>query len=246
VVASVSKICNRLCFDISKFLSFLYRNILPAVLHIETKVDARICRKPLINLPFDCLAVSSHISRRIDEFRWQCLLEESRSLEFSDVGFAGANTDNAYDRILSISATRGVCNQVTLVTSDANRANMRLHHASQYLSQFSLEVHHIPGKTNIAPDALSRLSAFEPKDVSQYNTLDGIYVMSEAYRTEEFRERLTSGYAKDPHFQRKLRLLGCGDGKLPESCVRPGVSFFIENGLLYNTIMKGQDRLCIT
>jgi hypothetical protein len=26
------------------------------------------------------------------------------------------------------SATCGVCNQVTLVTSDANRANMRLHH----------------------------------------------------------------------------------------------------------------------
>jgi hypothetical protein len=142
------------------------------------------------------------------------------------------------------SATRGVCSQVTLVTSDANRANMRLYHASQYLSQFNLDIHHIPGKTNIVPDALSRLSAFEPKDVSQDNTLDDIYVMSEACITEEFKGRLTSGYAKDPHFQRILRLLKCGD-KLPDSCTRPGVPFFIESGLLYNTTNKGRDRLCI-
>jgi hypothetical protein len=82
---------------------------------------------------------------------------------------------------------------------------MSLHHASQYLSQYNLEVHHIPSRTNIVPDALSRLEAVEHKDVSQDNTLDDIYLMSEACMTEEFRERLTGGYLKDRHFRRTLR-----------------------------------------
>ena len=80
--------------------------------------------------------------------------------------------------------------------------------------------------------------------MSQDNTLDDIYVMSEVCMTAEFKERLTSGYVKDPHFQHTLRLLKYRD-KLPDSCTRPSVPFFIENGLLYNITNNDRDRLCI-
>lgn len=51
---------------------------------------------------------------------------------------------------------------------------MRLVHASSYLSQFNITIHHIAGKLNIVLDALSRLPATQTTDVSTDDELGHI------------------------------------------------------------------------
>jgi hypothetical protein len=144
-------------------------------------------------------------------------------------------------------ATRGVCNQTSLATNDASKANMRLIVASQYLSQYRLDIRHIPGKLNIVPDALSRLTALEASDVTNDNELDNVYAFSELNVSDDFRNALRDGYLADPHFARVLRLLGFHDS-VPEGDFSPqvhGINFMIKNGLLYHVPLSGAPRLCI-
>ncbi|KAL0937786.1 uncharacterized protein CTRU02_207517 [Colletotrichum truncatum] len=54
-------------------------------------------------------------------------------------------------------ATKGILTHTSLRTMDLNKANLRLASAANYLSQFNLNVTHVPGKLNVVPDALSRL-----------------------------------------------------------------------------------------
>jgi len=54
-------------------------------------------------------------------------------------------------------AVKHVAHSGSLKTTSSERANMRLIRASQYLSQFRLDVRYKLGKENIASDALSRL-----------------------------------------------------------------------------------------
>jgi hypothetical protein len=58
-------------------------------------------------------------------------------------------------------STRGVYERTNLNTSDVSKANMRLVHASVYLSQFDLDVRYYPGRLNIVPDILLQLKAVE-------------------------------------------------------------------------------------
>lgn len=50
-----------------------------------------------------------------------------------------------------------IVKQYSLITTDANKLNLRLVHASQYLSTFDLNVRHKLEKQNLISDALSRL-----------------------------------------------------------------------------------------
>ena len=54
-------------------------------------------------------------------------------------------------------ATKRIVKHTSFVTLDLNKANLKLANATNWLSQFELRVYHIPGKTNVIPDALSRL-----------------------------------------------------------------------------------------
>jgi len=54
-------------------------------------------------------------------------------------------------------STAGVVNQKTLRIVDVVKLNPRLMASATYLSQYNLDVRHIPGKLNLVPDALSRL-----------------------------------------------------------------------------------------
>ena len=60
-------------------------------------------------------------------------------------------------------AVTHVAHSTSLKTSSPKRANMRLIRASQYLSQFRLDVRYRPGKDNIPADALSRIKRVEKK-----------------------------------------------------------------------------------
>jgi len=143
-------------------------------------------------------------------------------------------------------ATKGIYSQTSLITTDSNRANLRLVTASQYLSQFRLEIHHIPGRTNIVPDALSRLKSIQTRDVSADNELDNIWLASEAIMSGDFKELLQTGYGKDPHYKRILRMLGwVEDGPIPHNAVKRGVPFSLRDGLLYHEPVGGRGRLCI-
>jgi hypothetical protein len=61
-------------------------------------------------------------------------------------------------------ATSGIVNHTNISTSDLLKANQRLITTSIYLSQFQLNVRHIPGKVNYVPDTLSRLPQLNDKD----------------------------------------------------------------------------------
>jgi transposase InsO family protein len=60
-------------------------------------------------------------------------------------------------------AVKHVAHAKSLKTTSPERANMRLIRASQYLSQFRLDVRYRPGKENVAADALSRLKQVPTK-----------------------------------------------------------------------------------
>jgi Integrase zinc binding domain/RNase H-like domain found in reverse transcriptase/Integrase core domain/Chromo (CHRromatin Organisation MOdifier) domain len=58
-------------------------------------------------------------------------------------------------------AVKHIAHSTSLKTVSPERANMRLIRASQYLSQFRLDVRYRPGKDNIPADALSRIKHVE-------------------------------------------------------------------------------------
>jgi len=60
-------------------------------------------------------------------------------------------------------AMKHIAHSTSLKTTSPERANMRLIRASQYLSQFRLDVRYRPGKDNIPADALSRIKRIERK-----------------------------------------------------------------------------------
>jgi hypothetical protein len=67
-------------------------------------------------------------------------------------------------------ATPAIAAATKLTTSSTDRLNMKLVRASMYLSQFRLDIRHRPGKSNVIPDALSRLPV--EKDNSSHGALD--------------------------------------------------------------------------
>lgn len=55
------------------------------------------------------------------------------------------------------SAAVPISRQTSLTSSSTDKLNLRLIRASSYLSQFNIVVKHKLGKSNVVPDALSRL-----------------------------------------------------------------------------------------
>ena len=114
-------------------------------------------------------------------------------------------------------ASPSIVNQTKLSTSSVDKLNLRLVRASMYLSQFRIRTFHRSGKSNIIPDALSRLPTVRSRpedhtidslDVDGFNTdvadkLTGTLVQM----TDDFRKKLVDGYKNDPAWKPILNML---------------------------------------
>ena len=120
-------------------------------------------------------------------------------------------------------ANSAIVNQTKLTSSSVDKLNLKLIRASTYLSQFRLRVFHKAGKSNIVPDALSRLptvrhSSSDTKvdslDLETYHShIDGPDPNEDSIRatliemSPDFRKKLITGYQEDASWKAILDLL---------------------------------------
>ena len=146
------------------------------------------------------------------------------------------------------SATIAIVRQTSMNTVSTEKLNLRLIRASEYLQRFRLDVRYKTGKSNIVPDALSRLASREQHSTttSDESVLDALYEtcgfpVSLVEVSEDFRRRLLDGYQNDKPWQRILQMvkdndnLGDNAAKLPYKLI-DGLLYFADEGRL---------RLCI-
>ncbi|KAH6603966.1 hypothetical protein Trco_007412 [Trichoderma cornu-damae] len=155
-------------------------------------------------------------------------------------------------------ATKGIVAHTTMSTSDLVKANQRLMTASIYLSQYQLDVHYIPGKTNLVPDALSRLPA-EPLATAQSpdkSELDDIWTDDVYFTTtvlsvdDSLRQKIQDGYKEDHHFNTIIDVLDKNAAKPTHESTgrrdRPiRTPFVYQDGLIYRRDMEDRKFLCI-
>jgi hypothetical protein len=144
-------------------------------------------------------------------------------------------------------ATVGIARQTSMSTTSTDKLNLRLIQAALYIQQFRLELYHTPSKTNIVPDALSRLpcDADAAPDTPVLDALHGFtndQTGSYAFTTTlvevspEFKAALQNGYESDYKLRSLRKDLAKSNTKLPYEEV---------NGLLYSISQDGTRRLCI-
>ena len=147
------------------------------------------------------------------------------------------------------SAAVPISRQTTLTTSSTDKLNLRLVRASQYLSSFDLSVRHKTGKSNVVPDALSRLpsnSSVSGSPKSQEGILDVlyghaveilepdpgntdtevIYHITLVEMSDDFKSRLRKAYKEDEQWRRILEMLSRNDtpGDPPAESDQPAES----------------------
>ena len=130
------------------------------------------------------------------------------------------------------SAAVPISKQTTLTTSSTDKLNLRLVRASQYLSSFNLSIRHKAGKSNVVPDALSRLPADTVKIAEQQGVLDVLYGHADiedldkvlllpsdrsygspifhvtlVEMSDDFKSRLRQAYEDDESWKRILHML---------------------------------------
>jgi hypothetical protein len=105
-------------------------------------------------------------------------------------------------------AVRHIAHSTSLRTSSPERANMRLIRASQYLSQFRLDVRYRPGKANVVVDALSRIKHVKTNaDIFTVVTdvipdrIQPEHTESFIHMAPEFVEKWSLGLQEDKHYR---------------------------------------------
>ena len=164
------------------------------------------------------------------------------------------------------SAAVPISTQTSLSSSSTDKLNLRLVRASQYLSQFDLTVKHKSGKSNVVPDALSRLKAEPGKPLKDgTGILDSLlaeafsnaprrdqevpaaYHITLVEMSDSFKEQLVKAYQDDDQWRKIQDLLQ----KEPtadedDEARRVGLRFKLRNGLIYYTNFNdGRERICV-
>ena len=161
------------------------------------------------------------------------------------------------------SATTDITRQVTLSSSSTDRLNLRLVRASQYVSQFDLDVRWRPGKQNIVPDALSRLlhSKEEERDTKSPGVLDEVLAFNMTYTqmSPGYKENLQEAYANDKKWSKISNMLreerqrlwaqnaNAATQETNEGDITlPNIQFFLREDLIfYRDSLDDRERLCI-
>lgn len=127
------------------------------------------------------------------------------------------------------SAAVPISRQTTLTTSSTDKLNLRLVRASQYLSSFNLAIRHKTGKSNVVPDALSRLLGTDSGSSVEgildvlyghaVETLDSdlnldcvtevevIYHITLVEMSDDFKARFRQAYEADDQWKKVLAIL---------------------------------------
>jgi hypothetical protein len=103
-------------------------------------------------------------------------------------------------------ATKDIALQENFRHSTPHRQNLRLVRASLYLSQFpQIKITHIPGRLNVVPDALSRLTADTPENDDDGDIYDSLHLQASMLRiSDDLIDRFQRGYSEDPFYKSKF------------------------------------------
>ena len=154
------------------------------------------------------------------------------------------------------SAATFIAKQTSLTTVSIVKPNLRLIRASQYISQFNLDVRYRPGKIHLVPDSISRLLG--TIEISHTSTLEDLDEDTEAYTTTatlvemdpNFKKRIIAGYQKESQWKRILEHITPkgnkgNESKEPTSVKDNGMKFHYDKGLIYYISLTG-NRLYIS
>jgi Integrase zinc binding domain len=133
-------------------------------------------------------------------------------------------------------STKGIANQTHMGSSATDKLNLRLIRASQYLSQFKLDIRHKPGKTNVVADSLSRLKTDLPRPKDSDVLEEFAFHLSLIELNEPFKKALRLGYSRDSTYRKILQALSEGKSLY---------HFYLDDGLLYFKSPDGSSRLCL-
>lgn len=109
-------------------------------------------------------------------------------------------------------ATAGIINHTHLGSSAVDKLNLRLIRASQYLSQFQLDIRHRPGTSNVIADSLSRLhsTAQAPTDSNILDEVAFNFHTSVLQISDLFKKAIRTGYQEDPTYRKILQAIAEG------------------------------------
>ena len=106
-------------------------------------------------------------------------------------------------------STLGIAKSTTMQSTSTDKLNLKLIQASQYLSQFNLNIWHKLGKLNLVPNTLSHLTAkINPRDKTDKALEDVFaYNFTIVELNDDFKTHLKEEYSEDKYWWKVIKML---------------------------------------